>query len=95
MAAYFQILGPDGTAVSFNALDNMFCQTLEQPWSSEKYLCGWYDWIGFLMATGHSIPEIVDKTAEAYADHPWRYLLTAMCHILLERGYSANSWYGR
>lgn len=45
---------------TLNEIDSELCQNLDLPWSPRVYTCGWYDDIGFALACGKTLPELVD-----------------------------------
>jgi hypothetical protein len=49
---------------SLNKLDEEFCQLLGEPVDKVKYVCGWFDYIGFKLTSGRSYDEIEKSIAE-------------------------------
>lgn len=101
MAYYFQLTRLGSRSPStFQSIDNAICQHTGLPWDDHRYCCGWYDIIGFSLASGKSFAEITDYLREK-ADNPewpewqegYRNLLR-INHFLMEN-YTTDAWYGR
>jgi hypothetical protein len=61
MAIYFQLISngsdarfPASEAATFNAVDEAVCADLGVACSKEEFYAGWYDIIGFALASGRS-----------------------------------------
>ena len=98
MAAYFQLISKKtGEPTPFNQIDKELCDLFEQPVDPEKYILGWYDAIGWRIATGRTAEQIWDEF-QGYVDandHANYYsaLLIALNYIL--DNYTSSAWYSR
>ncbi len=92
MAAYFQLISKEtGEAVSFNQIDEEMCAYFKQPVDEDKYLCNWYNSIGWRVAMGKSLVEVAQ---EFIAYGPEASDLLQITNWLIER-YTTDSWIGR
>lgn len=100
MAIYFQ-LTPIGyrDAATFQSIDAAICQNLDLPFDDNRYTCGWFDVVGFLLAAGKTHSQITDRLRKQQSDcsAEWRdgyYDLLRINHYLMEN-YTTNAWAGR
>lgn len=100
MAIYFQLTRIGSREPStFQTIDCAICQSLGLPWDNIRYVEGWYDVIGFMLASGKTFAQITDYLNERVTNGPvdwsdgYRNLLR-INHYLLEN-YSTEAWGGR
>lgn len=81
-------------AVSLNQIDRELCELLGVEVHPVRYVGGWFDCIGFLLACGKTWAQIWDDLGERadesgfydhYAD------MAKMCHYL-QNNFTANAW---
>ena len=88
MAAYFQLISrTTGQPATFNEIDEELCELLEVPCDANKYICGWYDSIGFRAAMGSTWDEIESECN--WCDE----IKTIVQH--LKANYDINNWSGK
>lgn len=54
----------DHTVVFLQAVDAELAQHLDLPFHPKFWVHGWYDCIGFSVAMGKTLPELIDRYAE-------------------------------
>jgi len=86
---------------SLAQVDSAICQALELTWDPKHWAYGWYDYIGFKLASGRTFQQITDdirafiikdRTKPDAAE--WLeidYVLLRINHFLLEN-YQSDCW---
>lgn len=97
MPVCFQLyrLGSRTPASLHYEVDGAICAYLEVPMSETKYCCGWYDYIGLLLAMGKSFAEIADGLQRDIAEGKataWTWTMLRINHFLCEN-YSSDAWW--
>jgi hypothetical protein len=101
MAANFQLLcRTTGKATSFNLIDEQLCAAFAQPVDDDKYLCDWYNSIGWRVATGNSLDQVrtifIGYIVEAISKGDQRQVTgyTDLIALLnwLTQNYTTDSW---
>ena len=88
MANYIQLIDKTtGEPVPFPEIDRLLCEALSQPCDDNKYLCGWYDTIGWRSASGDSLATIA---GELLGDG---YDQIAACIQWIDQHYTLNQWH--
>ena len=108
MAYYFQLFRklPNGEtendATSLSQIDREICEEFDLPLHPKLYVNGWFDVIGFGLATGKTWDDIRANTNKQIAsteafDLECREsdLLTLRIVDFLEARFSPNCWFGR
>lgn len=91
MAVYFQLFAKGSeTPAKFSQIDDAIRAHFGAEPSDTEYFCGWYDIIGYLLATGRDF-----ETVHRYlVDQEFDPILPKICEFMAEN-YSANSWFQR
>jgi hypothetical protein len=93
MAAYFQLISKTTKEPAlFNAIDIELCNHFKQPIDDEKYLSNWYDSIGFRIATGNTLDDIIREFTNLEQEGWVKALLSIA--IYLNEHYTTNNWSG-
>lgn len=102
MAVYFQLyrIGSQEPAI-LQQVDAAICQNLGLPFDDSKWVCSWYDIIGFQLACGRSFQTITNLLMSNWERHSYGAnvdsfdrTLVRINHYLLEN-YSTECWAGR
>lgn len=80
----FQLMR-DGAAVSLSQVDEEMCRHFKAECHSTRYFEGWYDTIGFFLATGKTF----DQIRGIYTDVPILIEIAGW----LEVNFEPNHWY--
>ena len=89
MANYIQLIDKaTDKAVPFAEIDRLLCDALGQPCDEEKYLCDWYDTIGWRSVSGDSLATIAAALLEE------GYHQIAACLQWIDQHYTLNQWHG-
>lgn len=84
MPSCFQLMR-NGAAVPLNQIDEEMCRHFEVACHPVRYFEGWYDTIGFLLATGKTF----DQIRVTYADEP----ILVKIVDWLKANFESNSWH--
>lgn len=88
----------DSSATPLQQVDRELCQNLELPFDELQWVCHWYDLIGFSVAMGRTLPELIDrfqKNATLHADDAEgrdHYLVLVRIAAYLNEHYSTDAW---
>jgi hypothetical protein len=102
MAANFQLINKvTGQAGYFNAIDEEICAAFGWPMDEENYIFGWYNAIGWRVATGNSLDQVrsifIGYIIEALLKNDYKQVryYTTVIGILnyLTQHYTTDSWY--
>jgi hypothetical protein len=78
---------PDKGPVSLIEIDEEICKLFEIEPNDRVYYRGWVDWIGFLLACGHSFEKIrQDKGIQSDEQ------MLQICNYL-DENYTSQAWY--
>jgi hypothetical protein len=102
MAVYFQLYRIGSReAATLQSVDAAICQALELPFSEDKYVCSWFDIIGFQLACGKSFQTVTNLLMSNWGRYSYGVkvnefdqTLVRINHFLLEN-YTTECWYGR
>jgi hypothetical protein len=87
----FQLMRKDAPdkPVAFTKIDEELCELVGEPVHPKYWLCGWYDIIGFAIATGKALGSAeLDERMKDYVDEP--VLMQIYEH--LKANYTSNAW---
>lgn len=89
MANYIQLIDKTTNKPEpFQKVDELLCAAMNQPCDDNKYLCGWYDTIGWRSVEGTTLESIAaDLVNEGYET-------TAACIAWIDERYTLKQWYG-
>jgi len=98
MANYFQLFkkGSD-LAEELNSVDEAICAHLGKQVHPEKYCCGWFDTIGYLIASGRPLggDELRIKVNEWYEHSEEKLQVALKILTFLEENYTSTRWSAR
>lgn len=100
MPACFQLTRKGDSKPSALAwIDSFICQRLDLRWNKRTYTHGWFDDIGFKIALGRTLPELIDhyrQSCEGIADE-YRTHELAMWRIaaFLNEEFTTDAWHER
>ncbi len=78
---------------SFSVVDNAICAYLDVEADADKYVNGWYDYIGFELACGKTFVEIGEGLQRYVVEgRPWALLMLKINHFLLAN-YTSQAWW--
>jgi hypothetical protein len=96
---------PEHGPIYLQHLDEAICKYLNRDVHPSKWCCGWFDVIGFWLASGYSFDRIRRQIIEdalayrSYSDHGYereRMLLDNLAILqLIQDNYIVNNWWGR
>lgn len=94
MPVCFQLIDRcTGQPAVLQQVDSHICQALDLPWSQTKWVNGWYDFIGFLLACGKSFPQVTDLCHDdPYSSGDHWLTMRRINHFLMER-YESSAWW--
>lgn len=106
MPACFQLFkksNPEEGPVVLNKVDEEICAFLGAPVHETRYVCGWFDAIGFRLATGKTFAQIKEEfdgyikeeTAKGKLDMAEFYVVLNKIREYLDERYTPNSFYSR
>ena len=91
MPACFQLTKKGATEpTSLNAIDEEICNFLREPIHPKHYVIGWYDVIGFAIATGKPLGS--KELRDYVADMPQETERLLQVLDFLEQHYTSDSW---
>ena len=104
MPVCFQLFRKDGSSrepLVLQDVDEEICKHFEVPCDPVKWVCGWFDSIGFRLACGKSFAQIreefgryvEEEKAEGNEDHVRLYVDLGNIAEFMEGQYSTSSFY--